>query len=98
MQQPKKELEVVLFTKAKVRLIFTHKKGNPKLHQWFREAKKFLAHQKKPHSTVDNPGCRKCGKCRVSCPVMEEGGKFQSKNTVKKYPIRKKLNCDSIDR
>ena len=24
----------------KVRLIFTHNKGNPPLHQWFREAKK----------------------------------------------------------
>jgi hypothetical protein len=106
----------------KVRLIFTHNRGNPPLHKWFREAKKCLVkddrakeigenlqicyrqpknlksivtNQQKPHSTVDNPGCSKCGKCRVSCPVMEEGGKFKSTNTGKVYPIRKKLNCDS---
>jgi hypothetical protein len=52
-------------------------------------------HQGKPHPKVDNPGCRKCGKCKVSCPVMLEGSRFTSTNTGKSYPIRKKLNCDS---
>ena len=106
----------------KVRLIFTHNRGNPPLHKWFREAKRCLVkddrarelgenfqicyrqpknlksivtHQKKPHPKVDDPGCSKCGRCRVSCPVMVEGGKFRSTNTGKTYPIRKKLDCDS---
>ena len=105
-----------------MRLIFTHNRGNPPLHKWFREAKRCLVkddrarelgenfqicyrqpknlksivtHQKKPHPKVDNPGCNKCGRCRVSCPVMVEGGKFRSTNTGKTYPIRKKLDCDS---
>ena len=88
-------------------MIFTYNKGNPPLHQWFREAKqcllkydrakdlgknfqisykqpknlkKIVTHQRKPYS-VDDPGCSKCGKCKVSCPVMEEGSKFRSTNT-----------------
>ena len=106
----------------KVRLLFTNNRGNPPLHQWFREAKKCLVkddrakalgdnfqicyrqpknlksivtHKKKPYSTDDEPGCTKCGKCKVSCPVIVEGGKFTSTNTRKTYPIRKKLNCNS---
>ena len=101
----------------KVRLLFTNNRGNPPLHQWFREAKKCLVkddrakalgdnfqicyrqpknlksivtHRKKPYSTDDEPGCTKCGKCKVSCPVIVEGGKFTSTNTRKTYPIRKK--------
>ena len=106
----------------KIRLLFTHNKGNPPLHQWLREAKKCLVkddraralgdnlqicykqpknlnsmvtQKGKPSPKVDNPGCKKCGKCRVSCPVIEEGVKFTSTNTHKSYPIRKKLTCDS---
>ena len=106
----------------KVRLLFTNNRGNPPLHQWFREAKKCLVkddrakalgdnfqicyrqpknlksivtHRKKPYSTDDEPGCTKCGKCKVSCPVIVEGEKFTSTNTRKTYPIRKKLNCNS---
>ena len=106
----------------KVRGIFTHNKGNPPLHQWFREAKKCLikddrakalgdnfqicyrqpknlrstvTHRRQPSTKEDDPGCKKCGKCSVSCPVLVEGSRFTSTNTKKCYPIRKKLNCDS---
>ena len=43
----------------------------------------------------DDPGCSKCGKCRVVCPILKEGGKFQSTNTKKTYPIRQKMNCET---
>ena len=106
----------------KVRLIFTYNRGNPPLHEWFREAKKCLVkderardlgknfqicyrqprnlknrvtHIRKPFTVEDNPGCTKCGKCRVSCPVLVEGVKFTSTNTKRTYSIKKKLNCDS---
>ena len=49
----------------------------------------------KSKNSDNNPGCSKCGKCRVSCPILKEGGKFQSTNTKKKYNIRHQLNCDS---
>ena len=54
-----------------------------------------VTQKRKPSPKVDNPGCKKCGKCRVSCPVVVEGVNFTSTNTQKSYPIRKKLNCDS---
>ena len=106
----------------KIRLIFTHNRGNPPLHKWVREAKQHLVkddkakalgdniqicyrqpqnlkslvtHQRKPCSIENSPGCSKCGRCRVSCPVMVEGEKFTSTNTKKTYKIRQKLNCDS---
>ena len=50
---------------------------------------------RKPYPIEDDPGCRKCGKCRVSCPVIVEGSKFTSTNTQRTYKIRKNLNCDS---
>ena len=40
-------------------------------------------------------GCKKCGRCKVSCPVLEEGKTFTSTNTEKKYHIRQNLTCDS---
>ena len=40
-------------------------------------------------------GCAKCGKCRVSCPILKEGKFFTSTNTERTYPIRQKLTCDS---
>ena len=43
----------------------------------------------------ENPGCSKCGRCRVSCPILQEGDSFQSTNTGKRYPIRHQLNCNS---
>ena len=45
--------------------------------------------------TDDDPGCSKCGKCRVACPILKEGGRFQSTNTRKTYTIRQKMNCDT---
>ena len=106
----------------KVRLIFTYNKGNPPLHKWIREAKRFLLKDdraknlgqniqicykqprnlrsmvtniRKPTLKEDNPGCRKCGRCSVSCPVLIEGSKFTSSNTKKTYTIKQKLDCDS---
>ena len=49
---------------------------------------------KKPPTSY-NPGCSKCGRCRVSCPILEEGKYFESTNTQKKYPIKHQLNCIS---
>ena len=54
-----------------------------------------VTQKRKSSTTVDNHGCKKCGKCRVSCPVIVEGVKFKSTNTQKSYHIRKNLNCDS---
>ena len=92
----------------KVRLIFTHNRGNPPLHAWIRGAKKCLVrdekaremgkhfqicykqprnlksmvtHIRKPCTLEENPGCSKCGRCKVSCPVLVEGGSFRSTNT-----------------
>ena len=45
--------------------------------------------------TSDNPGCFKCNKCKVSCPILKEGKHFQSRNTKKTYPIKHHLTCDS---
>jgi heterodisulfide reductase subunit C len=43
----------------------------------------------------DNPGCFKCGKCKVSCPILEEGNTFSSTNTKKTYRMKHHLTCDS---
>ena len=40
-------------------------------------------------------GCSKCLKCKVVCPILEEGKTFKSENTHKKYTIRQKMTCDS---
>ena len=45
--------------------------------------------------TDTDPGCLKCGRCRVSCPILKEGGSFQSTNTKKTYTIRQKMTCDT---
>ena len=107
----------------KVRLIFTHNRGNPPLHVWLREAKQCLVKNEKAKLLGDklqicysqpkslkrivtqkqkivkpceeNPGCSKCGKCRVSCPIIKEGGTFTSTNTGKTYRIRQKVDCTS---
>jgi hypothetical protein len=44
---------------------------------------------------VPDRGCVKCGRCRVSCPILNETKTFQSTNTGKTYPIRQKLSCQS---
>ena len=107
---------------GKVRLIFTHNKGNPPLNMWLREVKKCLIKNEKAKEIGDKmqvcfgqpknikrivtqknekkskdiqPGCFKCGKCRVSCPILKEGNKFTSTNTQRTYPIEQKLNCNS---
>ena len=106
----------------KVRLIFTHNRGNPPLHMWLRDAKKFLIKNEKAKKLGGNiqvcysqpknlkrvvtqknerkqqnvePGCHKCGRCRVSCPILKEGKFFTSTNTQRTYPIRQRLDCDS---
>ena len=43
----------------------------------------------------ENPGCSKCGHCKVSCPILQEGRYFQSTNNAKRYNIKSQLNCDS---
>ena len=50
-------------------------------------------HKKPPQ--CDTPGSSKCGRCRVSCPILKEGQYFESTNTGKRYPIRHQLNCNS---
>ena len=54
-----------------------------------------ITHIRKPCALEENPGCNKCGRCRVSCPVLVEGDKFTSTNTKRSYRIRKNLDCDS---
>ena len=60
-----------------------------------RNLKNRVTHIRKPYVVENDPGCRKCGKCRVSCPVLVEGVKFTSTNTKRTYSIKKQLNCDS---
>ena len=43
----------------------------------------------------DNPGCFKCGKCRVACPKIMESKHFTSTNTRRTYRIKQYINCDS---
>ena len=40
-------------------------------------------------------GCKKCGRCKVSCPILKESRSFSSTNTGKTYKIRQKLTCES---
>ena len=42
-----------------------------------------------------DPGCFKCNKCKVVCPVLVESKSFKSQNTQKTYKIRQQLTCDS---
>ena len=60
-----------------------------------RNLKSRITHVGKPRVLEENSGCRKCGRCRVSFPVLVEGEKFTSTNTRRSYRIRKNLNCDS---
>ena len=47
----------------------------------------------KPHD--ENPGCSKCNRCKVSCPIIKEGGRFTSTNTGRTYKIKQKVDCTS---
>jgi len=60
-----------------------------------RNLRNMVTNLKNPSPLEENPGCRKCGRCSVSCPVLVEGTRFTSTNTKKTYPIRQKMNCDS---
>lgn len=42
-----------------------------------------------------NPGCFKCGRCRVLCPKINETKKFKSTATQKSYTIKQHVNCTS---
>ena len=44
---------------------------------------------------TDNPGCFKCNKCKVACPILKEGKHFTSKNTQKTYKIKQNVTCTS---
>ena len=48
-----------------------------------------------PKPREENPGCKKCKKCKVSCPILKEGTTFKSTNTGRAYRIRQKLDCTS---
>ena len=60
-----------------------------------RNLRSMVTNVRKPSLTEENPGCRKCSKCKVSCPVIVEGSTFSSTNTKKTYHIRKNLDCNS---
>ena len=47
-----------------------------------------------PPSAVE-PGCFKCNKCRVACPIVREGPTFKSTNTDRVYNIQQRLTCTS---
>ena len=48
-----------------------------------------------PNPSEENPGCRKCNKCRVSCPILKEGVRFTSTNTGRTYRIKQSVDCTS---
>ena len=57
--------------------------------------KRIATQKTKSKSTESEAGCRKCCKCRVSCPILKEGNHFRSTNTKRTYPIKQQLSCDS---
>ena len=46
-------------------------------------------------SEPGEPGCFKCNRCKVACPVLDESKVFRSNNTKKVYPIRQHMTCTS---
>ena len=69
-----------------------------KIQIGFRQPKnlKKIVTQKKRNVEIEpQPGCYKCGKCKVSCPILKEGGSFKSTNTRRTYKVKQKLNCNS---
>ena len=51
--------------------------------------------KKKAEAEPENPGCFKCSKCKVACPVLNESKMFKSNSTKKTYPIRQNMTCTS---
>ena len=60
-----------------------------------RNLKSLVTQRKTSKPCEENPGCRKCKKCRVSCPIIKEGVTFKSTNTGRTYKIKQKLDCTS---
>ena len=56
---------------------------------------KKITSQKKKRNIEQDAGCHKCGRCRVSCPILREGGHFTSTNTKRTYRIEQRLDCNS---
>lgn len=48
-----------------------------------------------PKTPTPGAGCKKCGRCRVSCPILNESKTFKSTSTGKVYKIRQDLTCTS---
>ena len=57
--------------------------------------KRLVTQKTEKKTSVEDPGCYKCGQCRVSCPIIEEGKRFTSTNTQRTYPIKQRLDCNS---
>ena len=57
--------------------------------------KRIVTQKKTSKSKVQNPVRYKCGRCRVSCPIIKEGDTFTSTNTRKTYRIRQNMDCTS---
>ena len=47
------------------------------------------------HRPSPNPGCFKCGQCRVLCPKLNVTKVFTSTAIQKRYPIRQNVTCKS---
>ena len=54
-----------------------------------------LGYKRGDKTPPNDPGCVKCGKNCVACPILKEGTTFHSTNTKKTYPIRQNLHCNS---
>ena len=57
--------------------------------------KRIITQKSERKHSDEEPGCFKCGRCRVSCPILKEGNNFSSTNTQRTYPIRQRLDCNS---
>ena len=60
-----------------------------------RNLKRMVSQKGTPKPQEENPGCRRCKKCKVSCPILKEGGTFRSTNTGRTYKIKQKVDCTS---
>ena len=48
-----------------------------------------------PKTPPPDAGCKKCKKCKVACPILEETKTFKSTNTGKVYNIKESVTCTS---
>ena len=60
-----------------------------------RNLKRMVSQKGNPKPHEENPGCRKCKKCKVSCPILKEGDTFKSTNTGRTYKIKQRVDCTS---